>query len=240
MFAGEISIYVAFPIACINLTLFYLPSHEAQHSVFALPGKPLRWLNEALGYISAIPLVIPYRVLRATHMEHHKHTNNPDFDPDYDTHAATSMGAIWASLQSRQPRPYGRASLYESTLKRLGRDDLILEAALYKLLYILILSFMAWNGLALEALLLWWLPLHFALTYLHFFLSWAPHNPNLGEGRYLDTASFRSRFGNIMSLGMQYHIVHHSYPRIPLWRNPRAYWKMRPILEAMGGRVDGL
>ena len=28
VFAGEISIYVAFPIACINLTLFYLPSHE--------------------------------------------------------------------------------------------------------------------------------------------------------------------------------------------------------------------
>ena len=99
---------------------------------------------------------------------------------------------------------------------------------------------LAWSGHAIEAALQWWLPRHIGMTYLHFFLSWAPHNPDLGVGRYRDTRSFRSRLGNVGSMGMQYHIVHHLYPRIPLYRTPRAYREMRPVIEALGGRVEGL
>ena len=35
-------------------------------------------------------------------------------------------------------------------------------------------------------------------------------------------------------MGMQYHVVHHLYPRIPLTRTPAAYWDMRPIIERLG------
>ena len=51
------------------------------------------------------------------------------------------------------------------------------------------------------------------------------------RGRYRDTRAFKSRLGNMFSMGMQYHIVHHLYPRIPLVLTPAAYRDLRPILE---------
>jgi carnitine 3-dehydrogenase len=36
------------------------------------------------------------------------------------------------------------------------------------------------------------------------------------------------------------HIIHHLHPRIPLMRTPKAYWAMRPILEARKCDLSGL
>jgi len=41
-------------------------------------------------------------------------------------------------------------------------------------------------------------------------------------------------------MGMQYHVIHHLYPRIPLMRTPRAYWEMRDVLKARDVQIDGL
>ncbi len=237
---GIIPLWCGFAVATVNFCLFYLPSHEAQHSIIARPGEKLRWLNELVGHVSSLPMAIPYRVLRETHMQHHKHANDPELDPDYGTHAATALGAVWASIQSRQPRPNGGEKHYGIALQRLGRQDLVLEALAYNLVFYSSLAGLAWSGHAFEAALLWWLPRYIGTTYLHFYLSWAPHNPGLGVGRYRDTRSFRSILGNIGSMGMQYHIVHHLFPRIPLTRTPAAYRDLRPILEARGCEVKHL
>jgi beta-carotene hydroxylase len=98
-----------------------------------------------------------------------------------------------------------------ASLERAGRQDLVLLTLAYQIGFIAILSALAWSGLALEALLLWWLPYHIAVTYLIFFLSWAPHHPGKEQGRYRDTRSWKSKVGNIGSMGMQFHIVHHLY-----------------------------
>ena len=237
---GIAPLWLGFIIATINITACYLPSHEAQHSIFAMPGKPNRWLNELVGWVSPLPLVVPYSVLRATHMEHHKHANDPNLDPDYDQHYESAAGFFWGSTQWRQPKPYGKEHSYGRCVKRIGREDLILHSVAYQLVHLGILCGLALNGLAIEAALLWWLPRHFALYYIQFYLSWAPHNPGCGTERYNDTQSFKSRFGNVWSSGMQYHVIHHLYPRIPLVRTPEAYRQMRPILEAQGARVDAI
>jgi beta-carotene hydroxylase len=39
---------------------------------------------------------------------------------------------------------------------------------------------------------------------------------------------------------MQYHIVHHLYPRIPLMQTPAAYRELRPILERQGCDLGNL
>ncbi|MEM8548063.1 MAG: fatty acid desaturase [Pseudomonadota bacterium] len=227
-------------IASANIALCYLPSHEAQHSIFAMPGTRWRWLNELVGHLFIFPLLLPFRAARATHLQHHKYTNDPERDPDYDTHAETLPGAVWASLKWRQLNPRSGKYRYLKTLHELGRQDLVREVVLFEVGFIVFLCVMAWHGFALEAGLLWWVPRHIGMTYLHVMLSWAPHNPGLGVGRYQDTHSFRSVLGNVGTQGMQYHIVHHLYPRIPLARTPRAYWQMRAIIKAQGGHVDRL
>tara|TARA_Y100000991_G_C21845470_1_gene294250 strand:- start:9 stop:716 length:708 start_codon:yes stop_codon:yes gene_type:complete len=233
-------LWLGFVVATINITASYLPSHEAQHSIFAMPGKKMRWVNELVGHVSPIPLVLPYKVLRATHIEHHKHANNPVLDPDYNLHAQTGWGAVWKSIQWRQPMPNGEQNPYITCLQRIGQENLILHTIVYRLIYLSILCGMALNGLAIEAALLWWLPWHIAIAYIHFYLAWAPHNPGCGTDRYSDTKSFKSIFGNIGSSGMQYHVIHHLYPRIPLFRTPRAYRQMKPILKAQGAKVDAI
>lgn len=240
VFSGVVPLWLGFIIATLNLALSYLPSHEAQHDIIGKPGSKWRWLNQLVGHTSTIPLVLPYRVAKLTHMEHHKHANDPMLDPDHSSSASGSLQAIWKSIANRQPRAKGGLNAYGGALARIGRPDVVLDGVLYNLVFYGVLFGLAWSGHAFEAALLWWLPRHIALTYIQYYLSWAPHHPAKETGRYKDTRGFRAILGNIGSMGMQYHVVHHLYPRIPLYRTPRAYWEMKPILEARGVRIDDL
>lgn len=239
VFSGTIPLWLGFVIATCNLALVYLPTHDAQHNIIARPGQKLRWLNELVGHATTWLLAIPFNALRYTHLEHHKHANNPEFDPDYCTHAPGPWSAIWRSIQGRQPGGR-RESDYFETLKRVDREDIMLLSAVYKLSYVAVLCTLAWSGYALEAFFLWWLPLQLAAIHQDFFLSWAPHNPGLTTGRYRDTRSWKSSVGNILSMGMQYHSVHHLHPYISLDRTPAAYREMRPILLARDVETGGL
>jgi fatty acid desaturase len=231
-----VPLWLGFLIAIVCIALSYLPSHEAQHDIYAKPGTSLRWLNEAVGHISLIPLVLPYRIARATHMEHHKHANDPALDPDYGVHAPNARAAIINSFLRTQR---GNDE-YGECLVRIGQERLGIDALIANVYFYGALAGFAWSGYAIEAALLWWLPRHIGTTWIQFYLSWAPHHPGNEKGRYRDTRAFKSRLGNLVSGGMQYHIIHHLHPRIPLLRTGRAYWEMRPILEARGCDVDEL
>lgn len=242
---GIMPLWVAFPVACLNMALAYLPSHEAQHSNIAKEGQPLRWLNELVGHVSTLPMAYPYSVLRITHMLHHAHTNDPHRDPDYGYNAPTIRVAVCNSIKSFQPGhtdPYG-----EVLRQRAGEpvaDRALLEGVLFKLGLVAALSAIAWSGHALEAFFLWWLPSKIGTIYLRLCLSWAPHVPFSETSRYRNTRAWRFFGGmgiwNVLTMGMQYHIVHHLHPAIPLFRNGPAYWEMRDILIARGIRNDGL
>lgn len=240
--SGVLPLWAAFPIATACVCLSYLPSHEAQHRIIARPGEKLFWLNELVGHLSTIPMLLPYGVARLTHYEHHKHANHSELDPDIGTRSDNAWHMIVKSIAQRQPGSAAGKN-YGATLARLGTDEARragLVAVVYQLTFMAILFAMAWTGHALVAALVWWLPRHIGTTYIQFFLSWAPHHPARGIGRYRDTRAFRSRVGNLGSMGMQFHIIHHLYPRIPLMRTPAAYWALRPVLEARGCDLDGL
>ncbi|QZD93842.1 fatty acid desaturase [Qipengyuania xiapuensis] len=232
-----IPLWLGFIVATVNIALVYLPTHDAQHHIIGRPGQKLYWLNELVGHATSWVMVYPYEVLRVTHMDHHRHTNDPDLDVDITSHADNAWSAIWKTIRQRQPNGK-RSGDYLRCLDRHGRQDLILLAIGYRLGFYAVLIALAWNGLALEAFFLWWLPYQIAITYILFFLSWAPHSPGMGQGRYRDTKNWRSKVGNILSMGMQYHVVHHLHPYIPLMRTPAAYREMKPILEARGVQLE--
>ena len=233
VFLDIIPLWMGFLLATVSLSLVYLPTHDAQHDIIARPGERLRWLNELLGHATTWMIITPFNVFRMTHLEHHRHANDPELDPDIASKAPGPWAAIWKSVRERQPSGT-RGANYMKTLERIGRQDLILLAIAYQLGFLAILFTLAWSGYALEAFFLWWLPYHLAMTYLNFFLSWAPHHPAISQERYGNTRSWRSIVGNIGSMGMEFHIVHHLHPYIPLDRTPAAYREMRPILEARG------
>ncbi len=240
VFFDIVPLWLAFPIAVLNITASYLPSHDAQHSILARKGHPLRWLNELVGHISLIPLVAPFRYMRYTHFEHHKNANDPNLDPDYDVHANNRLEFFKRALLKKQPAFSARDDRYQQALTRTGKEHVMLEPLLMRIAYMLILFGFAWSGYAIEVVLLWWLPLHIATVYIPYYLSWKPHHPGAEMGRYRDTSAFSSHLGNIGSSGMQYHIIHHLYPTIPLTRTPAAYRELKPILQRKGCQLGGL
>ncbi|MEM1052715.1 MAG: fatty acid desaturase, partial [Pseudomonadota bacterium] len=58
--------------------------------------------------------------------------------------------------------------------------------------------------------------------------------PSNETDRYRNSRAWKSKVGNWGSMWMQFHIVHHLHPYIPLTRTPAAFWEMKPILEARG------
>ena len=238
--SGVLPLWGGFLLSTFCITICYLPSHEAQHSIIAAEGTKLRWLNELVGHVSTIPLVLPYRIAWITHRQHHAHANDPALDPDYGNKGATWWKAILNGLRARQPRA---SSAYKTILKESGGPKLqraMLESVALNTGFYAVLTAFAWSGHAIEAALLWWLPRHLAFSYILLFLSWAPHHPMAEKGRYRDTRAWRSPIGTIASLGMEYHVIHHLYPKIPLFQTGPAFRAMRAVLEERGIRNDGL
>ncbi len=236
---GFMPLWLGFIIATGNITLGYLPSHDAQHDIIVPRGSRHHWFNEAIGYYSLIPLATPLSTLRVTHLEHHRHANDPLLDPDFHMNASGIAEALWKSVTKGQKRN----DRYGPTLQRLGTPAAkraIIEALIATVMFFGILSVLAWTGWAFEALFLWWLPRQIASVYINFYLSWAPHYPKPKQGRYRDTRGFKSLVGNLGSSGMQYHIVHHLYPTIPLYKTPAAFRALQPILEEQGCDLGGL
>ncbi len=231
-------------VSCIFATGGYVTAHEAMHSNIARRGEKLRWLNELVGEVSTIPIVFPFSMARLMHLQHHYHCNDPEKDPDYTDEAPSALMAIWKTWYNRQPGVDGSIHHYKRILAGMGTAEArraLNQTVVLQLAFMAVLFTMAWTGHAIEIAALWWLPRHVGLSYIRFYLSWAPHHPREGrQGRYENTNVFKSRLGHVLSMGMQYHVVHHLYPGIPNHRTKPAYYAMRHILAARGVDVSPL
>ena len=241
---GMIGLIPAMIIASVIATCGYIIGHEAMHGNIARKGEKLHWLNELTGNLATFQLAFPLSVARLLHLEHHRHCNHPEKDPDYADEAPNWWMAIYRIWCNRQPGKNGAVAHYTRILGEIGTPEArraVSDFSAMHIFYVATMFAMAWSGFALEALVVWFIPRHFALSYIRFFLSWAPHHPREGRtGRYENTNVFKSRFGHILSMGMQYHIVHHLYPNIPNHRTKPAYYAMKPILAARGVDVSPL
>jgi len=238
VFLGILPLWAGFLIALINCSLAYLPSHEAQHSIIAAEGTKLRWLNDLVGHVSTIPLAFPYRVGWLTHRRHHAYANDPELDPDISSRGETWWKGAYNALRDRQPGQEGGYAKAMQDCDDPGRDRALVEAAILRTTHFAVLAVLAWSGFAIEACLLWWLPRHLGFIYLVTFLSWAPHHPMAERGRYRDTRFWKSPVGRVGSLWMEFHIIHHLYPKIPLLDTPKAWHALEPLLIERGIRDD--
>jgi beta-carotene hydroxylase len=236
--AGLVPYWLGAILATIILCYCYLPSHEAQHANIGKPGTRWRWLNEFIGHTSMFPVLIPYRLHRVSHLKHHAHANDPEKDPDMFNQADNVWGALKNGWRYRQPMTAVQAGrLLPDTVEI---RKLSWEAFLVIRLAWVAMAVLAISGFALELLLLWWIPRQVALSYILLTLSWAPHHPMKEQGRYRDTRGWKSPVGTILSAGMEYHLIHHLFPNIPLDKTPAAYRDLKPILQAEGMALNGL
>ncbi|MXO60216.1 beta-carotene hydroxylase [Altererythrobacter salegens] len=232
-----VPLWFGFAFSTFIAAVGYVPSHEAMHHNIGRLGTKYHFWNEAVGQVATLILIFPFSMARLMHMHHHYHCNHPENDPDY-TDGADNWWKAWIKTWlNRQPGADGSIHHYKRCLERIGtpeahialRDTMLLQLGSMFFMFAL-----CWSGYAFEAAFLFWLPRHLGLSYIRYWLSWAPHHPRDGLDRYTNTRVFRTWVGHWMSLGMQYHIVHHLYPGIPNHATKYAYYEMKPILEARG------
>jgi beta-carotene hydroxylase len=218
----------------------FIPSHEAMHSNIYPRGHKRYWVNEFTGFLATIPIALGFGVARLTHMEHHRYTNDPEKDPDYTDGAENWWKAILKTWWNRQPGVEGSVMRYKRMMvdmdtplsRRATKETTILQLVMFATLF----SF-AWMGYAIEVALIWWLPRQLGLSWIRFWLSWAPHNPQR-KGRYENTRIFKARLGYWASMAMEYHLIHHLYPGIPNHRQREAYHALKDVIARQGVDVS--
>jgi len=239
-YLGPVGLTLGFLFSTFCAAYGFIPSHEAMHSNIYPRGHKLYWVNELTGHLSTIPIALGFGVARLTHMEHHKYTNDPQLDPDYTDGAPNWWQAILKTWWNRQPGVEGSVHRYKKMMVDMNTPASRKAAMQTTILQLVMLGTffgMAWSGYAIEVAVLWWLPRQVGLSWIRYWLSWAPHHPQ-ERGRYKNTKIFRARLGYWASMAMEYHLIHHLYPGIPNHRQKEAYHAMKDVLRRQGVDVS--
>jgi len=216
----------------------WLVAHEAMHDTLGRRGTRAHFWNELTGQLALFPLLFPLSIARITHLAHHKYCADPLRDPDYPDVAPSFMGTIFKVWLNRQPNPSGqihhvRRVIYDvigtEEAKKAFRTTMLVQLAAISFWIAL-----AETGHAMEAAMLWWLPRWLALIQIRVGFSWEPHHPHDMTGRYTHTRVFRSRFGRVLSMGIEGHLAHHLFPHVPMHLTPAMLRELSPMLAERG------
>ena len=230
---GIIPLLVGFLIALFTACNAYLPSHAGQHGHLSGGRKNLQWLDYLVGQISVIPLAQSHEILKATHLKHHAHTNDPDMDPDFFHGNAKNWweAAVNVNIAYNDEGPALRA------IEKHQENDPKFKEALEKGGSWAFLFYFAQIILAvlypIETLLLWWIPKRIATSYLGIVFSYFPHS-GLEKGRYKDTRFWTNRMPRFLNHSMQIHSMHHMYPRICHYDEAKAIEALKPFMIERG------
>ncbi|WP_437934453.1 fatty acid desaturase [Sorangium sp. So ce341] len=216
--AGLVSTVPAVLGAAVAAYAAFTPMHEAAHRSLARSAL----LNGVVGRLSGLLLMAPFLAVRHFHLEHHKHTNDADRDPDH-----WSGRGPWYLLPLRwatQDLHYYYLFLRSyHAQKRSERIETI--ATLAAMFAIVALAFGLGHGEL--ALLYWIVPARLAIFFLAFAFDYLPHYPHditAAQNRYRATRAVDSALFNVLLFGQTYHLIHHLYPAVPFFRY-RTVWR---------------
>jgi beta-carotene hydroxylase len=231
---GVLPWWVAMLVNTAAACAAFTPMHDASHKSV---GKA-RWLNEIVGRVSALPLLAPFGAFRWLHLEHHKHTNNPERDPDY----WSGTGPRWMLPLRWLTQDLHYYVLYYAALRRRPvaerREAIVTLLAMYGAAIGLSLA-----GFVMPVVLLWLVPARIATGLLSFGFDYLPHRPHdvpASENRYAATAIIINWWLTPLFLYQNYHLIHHLFPAVPFYRYVKV-WKARESeLRAKGAKVETL
>jgi beta-carotene hydroxylase len=208
--------------------------HEAVHGSLCL--KP-RTLNTVVAMLAALPLMAPGWAFRFLHLEHHRHTNDPDQDPDY----WNGRGPAWAL-----PLRWAVADLAQWAFYfRRARGRPLAERVHTVVGLSAIAVALAWGvaqGHGWALLWAWVIPARvavFALAFSFDFIVHRPHAVTAAQDRLRATRILEvPRPVGLLLLGQHLHLLHHLHPGVPFYRY-RAAWndlrEVHAVLNYMNG-----
>jgi fatty acid desaturase len=216
-------------------------AHETWHGNLL----PRPWQNTLAGTVLGLVVGLVHGPLKHDHLAHHRY-NRTERDPD-----AYNVGrrSFWPSALHFMIVLLGLplSVIYFNLLypiqyytgRALARHALTLLA--YGLAHALVWVLLAHAGLVRGAILVWIVPLLFTSPF-NGLKSLADHYANDWRGsRYRTATTVRTnRLVTYAWSGLNYHLDHHLFPRVPGYNLPALHARIRPALEARGAPLfDG-
>ncbi|WP_036457835.1 fatty acid desaturase, partial [Mycobacterium sp. UM_WGJ] len=220
---GSLSAWVVIPLSTLVTYVLFSVAHEALHRSFC----SVRWVNAVVGRVAWLLVVLPFSLpaFGYVHGEHHRHTNDPERDPDmFATHAPTwQLPFRWALMDLFNATWYVR-KLWPRVRHSWRRPiaELAETSVLFSLTIAMtvaaILTDHFW--LLAEVVLI---PQRLGLFIIGWAFDWLPHHGidiTQREDRY---RASRLRVGMEwllapLMLSQNYHLIHHLHPWLPFYR----------------------
>lgn len=200
----------------------FTPFHDATHGAL---GQSKR-LNEFVGHSCAVVLMAPFAAWCYTHLEHHKHTNHPERDPDH----YAGRGPAWL-----MPLRWltNDAYFFLWMKKREG------GTVFYLGLWVVAIALMC-SGHTLAVLFCWIIPARITTGLVTLVFSYLPHRPHAvtaKENRYQATRIMLAPGLSALFVCHNYHLIHHLYPGVPFYRYATIYALKRAELATRDAAI---
>lgn len=236
--AEKISLPTGMLIATVLIYLGFTVAHEAGHGNIAHGVTWMKPVERMLGWsMNLLFLVLPFGLFAKIHDYHHAFTNDPERDPDHWVSGDTWLAASWRAMTL----PFNYLYL---TLTRFKKDPVITQTHISSIVYYMVTSTIVIGlisaGFAWELLIIGILPVLLASFILGMLFDWIPHKPTRQQGRYQNTRSYLFPGLKILTLGQNYHHIHHLYPRVTWYHYQRVFNRIRPALEAKHAPIEHL
>ena len=212
------------PVYGAILIFLFAPLHETIHYT----AFKTRWINNLVAAPIGFLLLTPFQYFRAFHYVHHRHTQNPELDPELIDMKPlinqrywlylTGLPTWWQSLDSIWRHAQGQID--ESYLEERHHTAIINEARLHLAGYaiLLLISF------AFSSAALWWywvLPALVAQPLLRLYLLPEHSGCDLSDNMLENSrTTYTTPWLNFLAWNMPYHAEHHYLASVPFHALP--------------------
>lgn len=223
-------------LGALEVALF-APLHETTHRT---PFRSL-WLNKAVGWLAGFVLILPPEWFRLFHLAHHRHTQDPERDPELIGAPPLTCGRYLLILTGM---PYWLAQvrvLCQSASGRIAaawipparRRAVVREARAYLAAYAL-LAAASIAAHSTAPLLLWVVPVLLGQPVLRAVLLAEHKGLPLVPDRLANTrTTLAGGLFGLLFWNANYHAEHHLAPGVPFHALPRLHGLLRPRLAAL-------
>jgi len=208
----------------ILVVFLFTTLHETVHrTAFRSPR-----LNDFVAYICGFLVFLPPDWFRYFHFAHHRHTHDPELDPEL---ATPKPDTVWRYLMAMTGLPEWisrvrivlRNAVVENTdtfVPPKGREKVRIEARWFCATYAAVAGLCLWTGWT-EIFMIWLVPILLGGPFLRVYLlaehTLCPHVPNMLQNT---RTTFTLAIVRFFAWNMPYHIEHHAYPAVPFHKLP--------------------
>lgn len=221
------------PVQGVLIIFLFTLEHEATHRT---PFRTV-WLNDWVGRLCGVLLVLPFEWFRAFHMAHHRWTNLPGKDPEL-AGSKPETRAAWVWHVSGIPYWIAAVRLMMTLLAGRVTDGFVAEGAKARVVaeargmavvYALAGLSLVWTDVVIWV---WLVPVLLGQPFLRLYLL-AEHGdcPQVANMFENTRTTFTTRAVRWLAWNMPYHVEHHVWPTVPFHRLPEVHGLMRDELR---------